>query len=181
MNPFSPNDSCVAGNCVDELILTESLCRHAGTQGSIITQLAFSPRRNLIAWTDDEGGLTRWLDAVPSDLPDPVRPSIGTKAEASVNVNRKTDADLFGDDDLLGKGNNALGDDGDLNVAGLDDDDDMQLDLDKDWIVDDLDGAFNDDKPAAEVGGKTGGGYVKEMGENFEKLFRGLQSTDSTI
>ena len=64
-----------------------------------------------------------------------------------------------------------MDDDGDLNIAGLDDDDDMLLDLDKDWIVDDLDGAFNDDKPAPEVGKKSGGGYVKEMGNQFTRYF----------
>lgn len=124
---------------------------HIGSPGSTVTQIAFSPRQNLIAWTDSEGVFTRWPKPIPDTLPDPIKQSIVTNSSATTQVKPKASINLFGDggDDLLG----ALGNDPfevDLDEAMLDDN----------WIVDDMDGALNDEPEVT----KTSNGFVKEMG-----------------
>ncbi|KAF5326398.1 hypothetical protein D9611_000497 [Ephemerocybe angulata] len=133
------------------------IASQAGTPGSIITQLAFCPKRNLVAWTDNEGGFTRWAEPISNTFPDPIKPGIGTKASASTTITRKPDTDLFGED-VLGKDDVM---DDEANMAALDEDDDM-LDIDKDWIVDDMDGALHDNEPVGGAG-RSNAGFVKEM------------------
>lgn len=111
----------------------------------------------MLAWADREGGFSRWVGPVSKDFPDPVKSSIATKAGASTSVSRKTDMDLFGEDDLLKDA--AM--DGDVDLGMLDGDEEM-LDPDKDWIIDDMDGAINDE-PRPDV--PRSNGYVKEMGK----------------
>ena len=117
---------------------------HAGTQGATITQIAFSPQRNLIAWTDSEGGLTRWLDPISSSYPDPIKTVVGTKSSAPTTIKRKPEDDLFGDD-----ANSTLEADVDLGME----EDEETFDIDNDWMVDDMNGALNDD-PVEEPGAK---------------------------
>jgi len=134
---------------------------HIGTPGSTITQLAFSPRENLLAWTDTEGIFSRWPRPIPDTFPDPIKTSIVTNAAAPVQGRPKTGLNLFGDDtvpdgtDGIGLGIGA----GDVDLdAGPDA---VRLgDMDDDWIIDDIGGGATD-----EIVGK--GGYVKEMGRCF--------------
>jgi chromosome transmission fidelity protein 4 len=157
---LSPNGAYLLSACKSTVLVwstqtKRSVSQHTAKQGTTITQLAFNPRRNLLAWADKEGGFTRWIKPVPTEFPDPIRPSIGTKAGASTTITREPDTDLFGEDDL-GK---EFAMDGDVDLAALDDDEDM-LDPDKDWIIDDIGGGLNDE-PARDV--LKSNGYVKEM------------------
>ncbi|TBU37864.1 hypothetical protein BD309DRAFT_973062 [Dichomitus squalens] len=115
------------------------LFRFQGALNAPITQMAFSPVKNLLAWTDSAGDLTRWRDPIPSSSPDPVKLSVGTTA-VGVPVKRKSTPTLFDDDNV----NVARGEKSkprDDNV-----DDDLGIDLDNDdWILDDLGGGLNDD------------------------------------
>lgn len=159
---LSPNGVYLVSACKSTVFVwstqTKRLITSApGTPGATITQVAFCPRQNLIAWTDSEGSYSKWPEAVPKTFPDPLKSAIGTKAGASATVNRKPELDLFNEDNI---GNDSVMDDDPAVFAALDDDEDMQ-DFDKDWIVDDMDGALNDNEPAA-IAGKANG-YVKEM------------------
>ncbi|KDQ57598.1 hypothetical protein JAAARDRAFT_193900 [Jaapia argillacea MUCL 33604] len=125
------------------------LFRFPGTPDASICQLAFSPTKNLLAWTDTEGILTRIPTVIPSTSPDPVKfPSGATST--TVPVKRRLTPSLFDDgmDDiakLAGDG------DGDAEMVDLDNDD---------WILDDLGGGMEDD---TEHKKGRGDGFVKEM------------------
>ncbi|OBZ68085.1 Minichromosome loss protein 1 [Grifola frondosa] len=115
-----------------------------------ITQMAFSPSQNLLAWVDSGGVLTRWPEPIPASAPDPVRTSAGTKS-VTVPVKRKASPTLFDDD-------NAVVGDASGNV---DLEEDLGIDLDNDdWILDDLGDGMQDDDESKRFGGKDG---IKEM------------------
>jgi chromosome transmission fidelity protein 4 len=113
---------------------------------AVITHLAFSPSQNLVAWTDLDGVLTRWPDAIPSSSPDPVKPP-ASNVSATVQVKRKTSPTLFGDDAA------------DSGLHDVDLDADLGLDND-DWIIDDV-GMLDGDNGH---GKRSGDGFTKEMG-----------------
>ena len=117
--------------------------------------MAFSPARNLLAWTDSAGDLTRWRDPIPSSSPDPVKLSAGTTA-VGVPVKRKGTPTLFDDDNVHAvRAEKAKARDEDV-------DEDLGIDLDNDdWILDDLGGGLNDDDGEARRIATEGG--VREM------------------
>ncbi|KAF5376224.1 hypothetical protein D9615_008542 [Tricholomella constricta] len=126
------------------------IASHPGTPGATITHLAFSPREDLIAWTDSKGGFNRWPKAIPDNFPDPVKRSVATNAAATIPARPKTN--LF-DDIAEATTINALRDDNAELDPGFDD-------VDDDWIIDDLGGGLQD---ASEGAGKKQDAYVKEM------------------
>ncbi|KAL0956736.1 hypothetical protein HGRIS_002856 [Hohenbuehelia grisea] len=131
------------------------LAKHKGTDGAVITQIAFSPTENLIAWTDSEGVFNRWMNAVPPHLPDPVKPSVATKAPTTVPVRRAATPTLFGNDDIVDSTlNGGLAPDVDMDAPG-------PGDIDDDWLIDDTGGAMYDDADSGPS--KTSDKYVKEM------------------
>lgn len=112
--------------------------------------MQFSPRENLIAWTDSDGALSRWLKPISDNFPDPVKVTLVAN-NATVPVQRDG-IDLFADD-TTGEA--------DLEKNRVEDGalDDM-IDIDDGWIVDDMGGAHKADVPE----GKRDS-FVKEMGE----------------
>jgi hypothetical protein len=125
----------------------------SGNPGSTITNVAFSPRENLIAWTDTDGVFTRWPKPISDTFPDPVKAAISTNGSATIPTKLSTGLDLFGKDaQEFEKGEKD-------DTADVDLDDDM-LDVDDGWIVDDMDGALHAEPT---VGRRDG--FVKEMGE----------------
>jgi hypothetical protein len=88
------------------------LARQPAEPHTAVTQLAWSPTQNLLAWTDHSGTLTRWARPAPAD---PIQQQIPAKRAKSPSLFSKQ-----GDIDL------ALG--GDLDVG-----EDTE-----DWIIDDL-------------------------------------------
>lgn len=123
-----------------------------GTPGSTITHVAFSPRENLVAWTDTDGVFTRWPKAVSENYPDPVKVTGATSGPATIPVKPSRGLDLFLDEPRENL-DGVFGDD-----VGDDSDADMPPD---DWIVDDMDGALH----LPDAGTTTKNGFVKEMGE----------------
>ena len=99
-----------------------------------------------------DGSLTRWRDPIPKDAPSPYEVK---KVEQTVNSRAK--AMLFGEDveDMVG---DATGGDEDQPDVVLDDD----MDMDDDFVVDDLGGALLDDKPELD---RYDGEGVREMGK----------------
>jgi chromosome transmission fidelity protein 4 len=133
--------------------LTCLVSSQVGNPNSTITRLQFSPRENLIAWTDSDGALSRWLKPISDNFPDPIKVSLVTTNAATVPVKR-SDIDLFADDTTGGP---AYEKDG---AGDVDLDEDL-IDVDDGWIVDDMDGAHKTEVPE----GKRDP-FVKEMGES---------------
>ncbi|TCD67448.1 hypothetical protein EIP91_012365 [Steccherinum ochraceum] len=124
------------------------LYRFQGPVTVMVTQLAFSPSQNLLAWTDIDGVLTRWPNPIPATAPDPVKITYASNT-ATVPLKRGVTPTLF-DQDVDAK----VGGDADVDLDDL-----MGEEVDnEDWILDDLgDGMVDDEKQWA---GKSG---VKEM------------------
>lgn len=122
-----------------------------GTEGAAVNQVAFCPKRNLIAWTDSDGGFSRWLNPIKDIYPDPIKPP-RTAATALASTKATLGDDIFADDKM---DEDDLGEDLEL---------DEDIDLYKNFIDDDMDGALNDDEPTAPKSAVYGNGYVKEMG-----------------
>ncbi|KAI0674964.1 hypothetical protein C8Q78DRAFT_965239 [Trametes maxima] len=131
------------------------LFRYQGATNAPVTQMAFSPSKNLLAWTDAAGDLTRWPEPIPSSAPDPVKLSAGTHS-VTVPVKRKGTPTLFDDDNVaLARA--------EKDKASADADDLLGIDLDNDdWILDDLGGGMDDDGEAKRLAAEGG---VKEMGK----------------
>lgn len=111
------------------------IVKHASTPGLTVTQLAFSPTANLLAWTDDGGAFSRWLQPIPLDkLPDPVKPIPKVAGSAPDPAIDKPSA-IFDDDDMEGE------------LDGLAADDEVHDT--PDWIDEDVK--------------SDGGSFVKEM------------------
>lgn len=121
-----------------------------------MTQLAWSPSHNLLAWVDSDGVLTRWQSCVPPDGVDPVKlSSVATSKTLPPATKRKGTPGLF-DFDLDEPKEKR--DDVDMDAVG--DLDGMDND---DWILDDLDGAMDDDDEKVKDL-KLGGAGIREMG-----------------
>ncbi|KAF8210212.1 hypothetical protein K438DRAFT_1809179 [Mycena galopus ATCC 62051] len=103
-----------------------------------VTQLAFSPAENLIAWTTAAGTFTRWSNPIPGDHPDPVKPI------PEVFKTPTTSAKMFDDDadDFVDVDHNTENEPGD-DEAG----DDASI---PDWVEEDVEAGPTDD-------------FVKEM------------------
>lgn len=127
------------------------LFRYQGALSAPVTQMAFSPTQNLLAWTDFEGVLTRWPDPIPATAPDPVKVSSGMDT-TTVPLKRRGTPTLFDDEADAAKGSKG---------ADVDLDEDLGVDLDNDdWILDDLGGGMNDDDGEKRWAAKEG---VREM------------------
>ncbi|KAJ7577048.1 hypothetical protein C8J56DRAFT_378653 [Mycena floridula] len=69
--------------------------KQLGKPGYVINQIEFSPKDNLIAWTDESGSFGRWHDAIPSELPDPMKRTLASSKSAQIDP-----LDIFNDDIL---------------------------------------------------------------------------------
>ncbi|KAI0268637.1 WD40 repeat-like protein [Gloeopeniophorella convolvens] len=120
-----------------------------GTVTDFVTQLAFSPTKNLLAWTDFGGSLYRWSDPIPSSSPSPI--ASVSSSNLTRPVRRGATPTLFDDDNAAQKtGRRPL--DGDVGAV-----DEFE---NEDWILDDLGDAMEDDPGAGGDGAKE---FVKEM------------------
>jgi len=116
-----------------------------------VTQMVFSPNKNLLAWTDFAGSLYRWSDPIPSSSPSPVA-SVSTSASTRP-VRRAPTPTLFDDEAIAHQPNQQANEDIDLGGAA-----DFEND---DWILDDVGDGMADDVGAI---GDNGNEFVKEMG-----------------
>lgn len=116
-----------------------------------ITQIAFSPTRNLLAWTDFAGSLYRWSEPIPSSSPSPVA-SVSTSA-LTRPLRRGPTPTLF-DDDAVGHNSNQQPNE-DIVIDGAEEFEN------EDWILDDVGDGMADDVGTK---GDEGNAFVKEMG-----------------
>lgn len=108
------------------------LNRYTNPDGAV-SGLAFSPSRNLLAFTDLEGSFHRWADPIPSDLPSPIT----SEAVQARRIEKLLD-DEFGDEEDMEEKGEDLGDNGE-----------------DDWIVDDDGGYGEDDGEKKRGAGRT--------------------------
>lgn len=115
----------------------------------MITQIAFSPSQNLLAWADTGGILTWWKDPIPTGSPDPVKATAAGGVQG-LPVKRKSTPTLWGEDPVNGDGGvpRTVNDYGD------------------DWIIDDIGAGMEDEH--GERRAVDGDGFVKEMGMFIE-------------
>jgi chromosome transmission fidelity protein 4 len=125
--------------------------RFPNASTEFVTQIAFSPTKNLLAWTDFAGSLYRWSDPIPSSSPSPVA-SVSTSVSTRP-VRRGPTPTLFDDEAVAHKSNQETNEDIDLGAA-----DDFE---NEDWILDDVGDGMVDDGGA---NGDNGNEFVKEMG-----------------
>ncbi|PPQ90540.1 hypothetical protein CVT25_015854 [Psilocybe cyanescens] len=149
----SASQSRARAHIVPCFLILSRFHSHQAHVGTTITQLAFSPRKNLIAWGDADGKFNRLPKPIADGQPDPVRPSIAANGSATIPVKPKTGLDLFGDDAQ----EDSIAIDKEDDEVDLDDD---MADIDDGWIVDDMDGAH---APTADVARSAKDGFVKEM------------------
>jgi hypothetical protein len=126
-----------------------SVFRFPNASTEFVTQIAFSPTENLLAWTDFAGSLHRWSDPIPSSSPSPVA-SLSTSA-LTRPLRRGPTPTLF-DDEAIGHKPDQQED---AAVGGVDDFEN------EDWILDDIGDGMEDD---ADAQGDDGNAIVKEMG-----------------
>jgi hypothetical protein len=117
--------------------------RHPAEPGATVTQLAFSPTENLLAWMDSSGAFTRWPNPIPSSAPDPVKKLLSTAVPGKSGA-----SPLLFDEKAAQDIDTTFGEDAD------------------DWMIDDI--GIMDDETDARKGQK--GDIVKEMGAS-EKYF----------
>ncbi|KAH7888857.1 hypothetical protein F5I97DRAFT_758195 [Phlebopus sp. FC_14] len=147
----SVNGVYLASSCKEEILIWSTqtkrvLWRHAGSPNILITQIAFSPSQNLLAWTDTEGVLTWWREPIPASSPDPVKQSAAASAQG-VPIKRKATPTLWGDDVDVERG-----------AAGVD-----RTDYGDDWVIDDLGDGMGDEQEDTRLSRRAGDGFVKEM------------------
>ena len=127
--------------------------------------MAWSPSQNLLAWTDNEGVLTRWQGCIPSDGIDPVKLASGA-SKALPLAKKRTDADALFDFDALEAKEAAEDPDADMDNDGM-----GGIDLDNDdWILDDLGGGMDDEDEKAKDKRLDGTG-IREMGKKLTIFF----------
>ena len=118
-----------------------------------ITQLSFSPTKNLLAWTDFAGSLYRWSDPIPSSSPSPVA---STSTSALTRPVRRGPTPTLFDDEAVGHSSRKQTDE-DVGLGGADDFEN------EDWILDDVGDGMEDDVAQ----GDDGHEFVKEMGTEY--------------
>ncbi|KAI6046131.1 hypothetical protein EDC04DRAFT_2865000 [Pisolithus marmoratus] len=156
---LSVNGLYLASACKEEIAVwsTQSrriLWRHAGTPKAIITQLAFSPTQNLLAWTDSEGILTWWREPVPAGTADPIKQSGAANIQGGSTKNKVPPTSWGADCDATTGGVDGKG----IGPGGKGDENEYG----DDWIIDDLGDGMEDE---VEENGKIEGEntFVKEM------------------
>ncbi|KAJ7925280.1 WD40-repeat-containing domain protein [Mycena leptocephala] len=125
--------------------LCQVIAKHSSNT-NIVTQLAFSPTENLIAWTAADGTFTRWPKAIPDKHPHPVHP-IPKAANSEAPVAKLLASGIFDNEDEV-----------DIEVDNLDNGEEAGDDMSEasvtDWVEEDANA------------GRTGparADFVKEM------------------
>ncbi|KAJ7462267.1 hypothetical protein B0H11DRAFT_2285618 [Mycena galericulata] len=72
------------------------IAKHPSSPEAILTQLAFCPTENLLAWTTADGAFTRWPKPIPADFSDPVQPLLEMNGSSVADVD--VASGIFDDD-----------------------------------------------------------------------------------
>ncbi|KAF8893373.1 hypothetical protein BD779DRAFT_1436150 [Infundibulicybe gibba] len=149
---LSPNGVYLASASQSKIYIWSTQTRrvitsHTTPSGSTITHLAFSPRDNLVAWTDTNGVFSRWQNPIPDAFPSPIKVTTATSAPATIPVKPPTGLDLFTADVETVDPNNDFSD--------IDPNGDLE---NLDWVVDDIPVGLHDEPKK-----RSKEEFVKEM------------------
>ncbi|KAJ3999683.1 hypothetical protein F5050DRAFT_876325 [Lentinula boryana] len=160
----SPNGAYLATACQSTVFIwttdkRQVISKQSVNPGTVITQIAFSPKEHLIAWTDASGNFVRWREPIPLNLPNSVKRLSGATTSSS-----KSKSDAPQGVDLFGESNGLSLDD----VEGFEDLADptpgeggVDFDIDDaDFVIDDV-GNYLEDKSSRTR--DKDHGLVKEM------------------
>jgi hypothetical protein len=136
------------------VLRSTSAFRFSSATTEFITQLSFSPTKNILAWTDFAGSLYRWSEPIPSSSPSPVA---STSSSALTRPVRRGPTPTLFDDEAVGHASKQQAND-DVGLVGADDFEN------ENWILDDVGDGMEDDVGAQ---GDDGHEFVKEMGMEY--------------
>ncbi|KAJ3836279.1 hypothetical protein F5878DRAFT_586855 [Lentinula raphanica] len=158
----SPNGAYLATACQSTVFIwttdkRQVIARQSVNPGAVITQIAFSPKEHVIAWTDASGNFVRWREPIPLNLPNSVKRLSSATATTTRTGPDAPQVDLFGEADGLSLDN--FKDFDDLGDPSAGDKVDFDID-DADFVIDDV-GNYLEDKPSRTRGKEDG--LVKEM------------------
>jgi hypothetical protein len=110
--------------------------------GGIVTGLEFSPTDNAISWTCLDGTFSTWQDPIPAELAHPARlPRVHATRQQGLE-GELVDGIEADEDDLMGE--------------------DLEMEDNDDWIVDDNDGAIYKERAVT----PNGEGGMREVGKH---------------
>lgn len=151
VNPNTEATFHVGPSSVSRVLCLTLAFRFPSATTEFITQISFSPTRNILAWTDFAGSLYRWSDPIPSSSPSPVA---STSTSAVTRPVRRGPTPTLFDDEAVGHTSKQQANE-DVGLGGADDFEN------EDWILDDVGDGMEDDVGAQ---GDDGHEFVKEMG-----------------
>ena len=154
VNPNTEATFHVSPSRVSRVLRLTSTFRFPSATTEFITQISFSPTRNILAWTDFAGSLYRWSDPIPSSSPSPVA---STSTSALTRPVRRGPTPTLFDDEAVGHTSKQQANEDD-GLGGADDFEN------EDWILDDVGDGMVDDVGAQ---GDDGQEFVKEMGMEY--------------
>ncbi len=159
VNPNTEATFHVSPISVLRVLRPTSAFRFPNATTEFITQIAFSPTKNLLAWTDFAGSLYRWSDPIPSSSPSPV---VSTSTSALTRPVRRGPTPTLFDDEAVAHTSKQQANE-DIGLGGADDFEN------EDWILDDVGDGLGDD---VGVQGDDGHEFVKEMGMKYFTLLQ---------
>jgi hypothetical protein len=154
VNPNTEATFHVGPSSVSRVLHLTLAFRFPSATTEFITQISFSPTRNILAWTDFAGSLYRWSDPIPSSSPSPVA---STSTPALTRPVRRGPTPTLFDDEAVGHTSKQHANE-DVGLGGADDFEN------EDWILDDVGDGMEDDAGAQ---GDDGHEFVKEMGMEY--------------
>ncbi|KIY53105.1 hypothetical protein FISHEDRAFT_63502 [Fistulina hepatica ATCC 64428] len=115
-------------------VMTRRIIARCVTNFGTICALRFSPTENIIAWTDIDGHAARYYNIIPKDMPDPVKPSIGSTASLGIKkaLPKQAVDELFQRNLPLNTGQKSKHSEESMPV-------DDTADIDDDFNIDDID------------------------------------------
>lgn len=157
VNPDTEATLHVSPTSILHLFRLTSVFRFPNATTEFITQIDFSPTKNLLAWTDFAGSLYRWSDPIPSSSPSPVA---STSTSALTRPVRRGPTPTLFDDEADGHASKQQVNE-DTGLGGADDFEN------EDWILDDVGDGREDD---VGVQGDNDHEFVKEMGMEYFRI-----------
>jgi hypothetical protein len=102
VNPNTEDTFHVSPSSVSHVLRLTSAFRFPSANTEFITQLSLSLTRNILAWTDFAGSLSRWSDPIPSSSPSPVTSTHMSTLTRPDGPVRQTPTPTLFDDEAVG-------------------------------------------------------------------------------
>ncbi|KAJ4486150.1 hypothetical protein J3R30DRAFT_3444617 [Lentinula aciculospora] len=162
---ISPNGAYLATACQSTVYIwttdkRQVIAKQSANPNTVITQVAFSPKEHLIAWTDSSGNFVRWREPIPLNLPNSVKRLLtATTTTSKSGSGIPKGVDLFGEDNGLSLDDLAAFEELNDPTGGDEEGIDFNID-DADFVIDDVGGYLEDQTTKSRA---KDDGLVKEM------------------